>query len=413
MSRRTAASCAVFALTAASTLVPTTAAAEILLEESFDDNDLSARGWFDVTNVDIAADCFSQGCLQYSYSTGDILPSGRGTLRITFAPSPVVYVRYYTRYSDNWAFRPAYGPHELYLLTSEDSEWIGPAETQLTVYLEHVEGRPTLAAQDALNVDTAQIGVDLAGQTEFRGAHGCNGASDAYAEGGCYQAGNVWRNGRNIARPETPVFTDQAGPYFQGDWHEVIVEIRLNDVVDGTVANGHAKYWFDGELLIDVEDVVWRTGANPDMVFQTLLIGPYFHDGTAQNQEWYIDELTVATTPEEVGLDDGQATTSATQGGSSSGDTPETSTGDSATSGDSNGGQATSGQLPTNGSNNPSSASDPDTLTSGSSGAGQDDDGADGCGCRSTPSPGPLAAGLLLLGLAAIRRRSSTAQTLR
>ncbi|RLB53127.1 MAG: hypothetical protein DRJ42_12805 [Deltaproteobacteria bacterium] len=281
-----------------------TAQAEVLVDEAFDDGALTDRGWYDSTSVDIVTDgCHAGGCLRYHYSVGDVTPSGRGAMRIQFPESEVVYLRYFTRYSDNWEFRPRYGPHELYFLTNMDSRWIGPAETHLTVYVEHVEGRGIVSAQDTLNVDMSRIGDDLRTATEARGVHGCNGAPDSHGAGDCYRSGDVYRNGRRLARSPGEVFSATPGPWFQGDWHEIIVEIRLNTVGAGTTnADGVVRYYFDGEPLYEAEDVVLRTSENADAAFEQFLIGPYFHDGSPRAQDWFIDELVIADTAAEVGL---------------------------------------------------------------------------------------------------------------
>ncbi|MBW2462280.1 MAG: hypothetical protein JRH11_11595 [Deltaproteobacteria bacterium] len=280
------------------------AQAEVFVEEAFDDGALTDRGWYDSTSVDIVTDgCHAGGCLRYHFAVGDVTPSGRGAMRIQFPESQVVYLRYFARYSDNWEFRPSYGPHELYFLTNMDSRWIGPAETHLTVYVEHVEGRGIVSAQDTLNVDMSRIGDDLRTVTEDRGVHGCNGAPDGHGDGDCYRSGSVYRNGRLLARSPEEVFTATPGPRFQGDWHEIIAEIRLNTVGAGTTnADGVVRYYCDGELLYEAEDVVLRTSENPGAAFDQFLIGQYFHDGAPRAQDWFLDELVIADTAAEVGL---------------------------------------------------------------------------------------------------------------
>jgi len=289
-------------LTAATLAAPTRA--DVLLEEHFDDSNLRARGWFDATNVDIVAnDCVHGSCLRYHWNTGDVTPSGLGPLRIEFPATTVVYLRYHARYSANWRFRTAYGPHEIQFLTNADDRWIGPAETHLTAYVEHTEGRPTLTGQDTLNIDQARLNTDLTHTTERRGAHGCNGDADGYGVGDCYNAGSLHRNGKRWGDPGFAVFTSTPGRYFQGDWHDIIVEFRLNDVTSSsTKANGHVRYWFDGAPVVDIQDMVWRTGANPAMAFRELVVGTYYHDGAPEPQDWFIDELLLATDPNDVGL---------------------------------------------------------------------------------------------------------------
>ncbi len=286
-------------------LVTSVARSAVLLDEHFDDASLVERGWFDVTSVTIdTSGCHLGGCLRYHYEPGEVLPSGMGPLRVAFAETDVVFVRYFTRYSATWQFRPSYGPHEIQLLTNLDDRWIGPAQTHLTAYVEHVEGKPLISGQDTLNIDQARIGQDLTMVTDARGAHGCNGAADSHGVGDCYASGDIYRNGKSFGHETAPVvFSASTGPYYQGGWHEVIVEIRLNDVTpSATTRNGRARYWFDRVPVIDIRDTVWRTGANPTMRFCELVLGPYYHDGAPQAQDGLFDELRVATAASEVGL---------------------------------------------------------------------------------------------------------------
>ncbi len=377
----------------------------MLLDEHFDDADVAARGWFDATNVIIdTSGCQQGGCLRYHYAPGDVTPGGKGTLRIQFPESDVLFVRYYTKYSDTWKFRPSYGPHELYVLTNLDGKWIGPAETHLTGYIEHVEGRPTIAGQDTLNVDQSQIDVDLTQTTEQRGAHGCNGANDSYGKGDCYSAGSLYRNGKSF-KPSglTPVFTATPGPYFQGDWHEVIVELRLNTVTPtSTTQDGHVRYWFDGQPVIDIDDMVWRTGKNPTMRFNEFLIGPYYHGGAPQNQDWYIDELRIATTAGEVGLN--STPTDAGTGGQGTGGSPGTDAGAGGSPGIDAGVGGQAGGIGSGGS--------PGSDAGGTPAGGGDSSDDSGCSCR-TPRNGssPLGLGwlaaLVVVAAGRVRRRTA------
>ncbi len=382
-----------FAATIALSFGPSGAAAEVLVDETFDDAALSDRGWYDVTAVDIATEgCAAGSCLRYHYAPGDVTPSGRGTLRIQFAPTEVVYLRYMTRYSDDWAFRERYGPHELYFTTNEDDRWVGPAETHLTVYVEHVEGVGRISAQDTRNVDQSRIGEDLTAATEARGVHGCNGDPDGYGAGDCYRAGDLYRNGRGLGRTTDAVFTSASGPRFQGDWHEVVVEIRLNTVGDGvTHADGVARYLFDGELQFEVEDLVFRTSENRDMAFEQFLIGPYFHDGAPHAQDWFVDELTIASTPEEVGLD----ATSPTPA-----DPPSTATSD---------GGAPIADEPDASGESPSGAADAAMGAAPEGGAGPESEVTGGCSVSPSGSAPPWGALAFILLIALTFLRSSVA----
>ena len=61
------------------------------------------------------------------------------------------------------------------------------------------------------------------------------------------------------------------------------------------MANGIVRYWFDGRLVLEHTNVLFRTGAHPTMRFNQLLIAPYIGDGSPVDQTMWVDDLTVAT----------------------------------------------------------------------------------------------------------------------
>jgi len=74
------------------------------------------------------------------------------------------------------------------------------------------------------------------------------------------------------------------------------VRLDLNSVVDGIgVRDGVLQYWFDGELLMDYDDVVFRTGRHPDMKINQFMMAPYFGPGVPHEQKIWIDELRIST----------------------------------------------------------------------------------------------------------------------
>ena len=152
-----------------------------------------------------------------------------------------------------------------------------------------------LAIQDGENIDESNIGVDLTGITEERAVAGCNGDSDGYGDGDCYSCGAVHCNGKQW-RAGSIYFQDEPGQYYKNDWHFIETYFKLNSIVEGIgIANGIVKYWYDGELIIDHEDIVIRTGEFPDMKFYQFLMAPYIGDGSPVEQVMWIDNMTVAT----------------------------------------------------------------------------------------------------------------------
>ncbi|MDZ7697234.1 MAG: hypothetical protein U5R49_10035 [Deltaproteobacteria bacterium] len=71
--------------------------------------------------------------------------------------------------------------------------------------------------------------------------------------------------------------------------------IRLNSVIDGKgIADAVIKYWFDGNPILDKNNILLRTGAHPNMKFNQMLIAPYIGDGSPVEQTIWIENLTVA-----------------------------------------------------------------------------------------------------------------------
>lgn len=272
----------------------------ILFTETFEDTNFGARGWYDSTNgalsaVEHYAGLRSFECRFAVAGTGCV---GGTPRRHLFTPSDAVYVGFYIKHSANWvgSGKP-YHPHMFQLITNLDPDYVGPAYTYLTAYLEEVGGVPQMGIQDGHNVDETKIGVDLTNVTEARAVAGCNGDSDGYGLGDCYLAGpgehwngKMWRLGQKY-------FDDTPGsPYYKGNWHFVEAYFRLNSIVSGKAAkDGVLRYWYDGALILDKTNVVLRTGAHATAKFNQFLMPPYIGDGSPVDQSFWIDNLTVAT----------------------------------------------------------------------------------------------------------------------
>ena len=70
----------------------------------------------------------------------------------------------------------------------------------------------------------------------------------------------------------------------------------MNTIANGKgVANGELKYWIDGHLIHSLDDILFRTGAQPNLKFRQLLFGPYFHDGVPQSQKFWVDDILIQT----------------------------------------------------------------------------------------------------------------------
>jgi hypothetical protein len=273
----------------------------ILFQEGFEDDNYAGRGWYDLgatfttstTEVKTGA-----RALEVHFAQGATTPSF-GAARHLFTGSPSLYISYWVKYSSNWVGSgEPYQPHEFSAFTSEDGQYVSPAFNHLAVYVEHNYqngGIPVLTLQDAANIDTSKIGVDLTTVTENRAVAGCNGNSDGYATG-CYAiGGGLYDNGKTWMASQ-PYFLPDPGPGYKGDWHFVEAYFQLNSIQNGKgVADGVVRYWFDGQLVIDHADVLLRTGAHPNMQFNQFFLGFYMGDGSPVDQTAWVDDLTVAT----------------------------------------------------------------------------------------------------------------------
>lgn len=235
--------------------------------ESFDDGSLHDRGWYDgdVFQIDRDGAKSGTGCIRYRWSMGDSTPDSTAARRL-FDPSESVYVKFYLRLSENWGWTGReYHPHLINILTTENDRYAGPAATHLTLYIEPQNGRLRLAAQDIQNRDQPH------GLTQGPLKGGYNGRF--------YDSGQV-------------LFDD-------AEWHCIEAEFRLNTLdreADAPRSDGIARAWFDGEPVVDRDDIILRTTDFPEMRFNQLLLAPYFGPGLLPRaQTLWIDDLEVGS----------------------------------------------------------------------------------------------------------------------
>jgi len=269
----------------------TAAAGPVLFQESFDTPDLAQRGWYDGTNAKFSTverAGTSGSSIEYAFAAGATKPAAGSPLRHKFAPTDAVYLAYAVKYSANWVgSQKPYHPHEFHFLTTLDDDWSNLSFTHLTVYVEQNGGTPLVAIQDGKNVDQARIGQDLTAATERRAAAGCNGSSDGFRDN-CYRAGSEFVNEKK--------WNAAAKAFGDFKWHAVEAFVKLNSVADGKgMKDGVVQYWIDRQLVIDYQNVLLRTGANPSMKFNQVVIAPYIGDGSPIAQTMWIDNVVVAT----------------------------------------------------------------------------------------------------------------------
>jgi hypothetical protein len=150
-------------------------------------------------------------------------------------------------------------------MTTENFEFHGPASSHLTLYIEPGNGRLRLAAQDIQNEKM------LHGLTQGPLKGGYNGMF--------YESDKV-------------LFNDDK-------WHFVEAQFRLNSLDmthDHPNTDGIVRGWFDGKLVVDRTDVVFRSTDFPEMKFNQFLMAPYFGPGLLPHpQKLWIDELAVGS----------------------------------------------------------------------------------------------------------------------
>jgi len=275
----------------------------VLLQENFEDNAFAGRGWYDNTAMATTTAQHIPGstrALEVHFTAGSATPTWGGAARHLFAASSTLYISYWVKYSANWVGSAhPYHPHEFLVMSDLDGDWDGPSNNWLTLYVEHNYqngGIPRLQLQDnkAINTSMGALPVNLVGVTENRSVGGCNGVVEASVVTTCFNM-PPWYNDKEFSASQV-WFKPTAGAGYKGDWNHVEVFFQLNSIAGGVgVPDGVMQYWFNGTLVIDRHDVLFRTGARPTLRFHQFLIGPYIGDGSPVDQYMWVDDLTVAT----------------------------------------------------------------------------------------------------------------------
>jgi len=270
----------------------------MLLQENFDDAQFASRGWYDAPAGTISTVEHipgSTGSFECKFVKGAIGCSGGAPKRHALTPTDQVYVSFWIKHSSTWVGSgTTFHPHLLYFLTNLDGSTVGPAYTHMTAYVEENQGYPLLAFQDGVNIDETRVGVDLTNSTENRATGGCNGTQPGIGQFhvDCYLSGTVHWNGVQW-RSATPSFFD---PNQMTNWHFVEAYFQLNTTSNGMgQPDGIVRYWYDGQLVIDHSNVLFRTGKNPTMQFNQFLLSPYIGNGSPADQTIWFDSLTIAT----------------------------------------------------------------------------------------------------------------------
>ena len=275
----------------------------ILWQEDFEDTGFGARGWYDYSATPTLTDTThiagSTHALEAHYAPGATTPPWQAARRL-FPASPTLYVSYWVRYSANWvgSGRP-YHPHEIQIMSDLDGDHDGPSDGWLVAYIEQNYqngGIPHLALQDskAINTSYGTPPINLIGITEDRSVDGCNGVVEANVAVDCFSF-PPWYNIKVVTAPQV-AFQPTPGPGYKGNWNHVEAYFQINSIVNGVGrADGVLQYWFNGTLVIDRHDILFRTGARPSINFHQFALTPYIGDGSPVDQYMWVDNLIVAT----------------------------------------------------------------------------------------------------------------------
>ena len=270
----------------------------VLIQEGFNDTSFGARGWYDgAMSISTAVKYSGAAAMECHFVIGATNCAGGQWSRHLFTDTDSMYVSFYIKHSASWVGSGvSYHPHMFIMMTNLDPAYVGGAYTYLTGYIEHNGGVPLLAIQDGKNIDETRVGQDLTNVTERRAVAGCNGDSDGYGNGSCYQSGTVHWNSKIWSAGQVYFDSTPGSTRYKGDWHLVEAYFRLNSVVNGIGArDGVLQMWYDGTPIIDRRNVVMRTGAHPTMKFRQFQISPYIGVGSPVDQTYWVDDLLIAT----------------------------------------------------------------------------------------------------------------------
>jgi hypothetical protein len=291
--------------TAAVTVAAGTGGGTLLLQENFADSAFAARGWYDNPAMPVTTAEHMPGAtsaLEIHLAPGAVYAPFGTSARHAFQPTPTLYVSYWVKYSTNWVGSGTMDhPHEFYVLSDLDGQYAPLANDWLTSYIEtnfvNGVGTPRLSLQDnrAINATYGPLPMNLIGVTENRSVSGCNGVMETNLFSECYGSGTY--NDKQFNRGGTAAFQNQpGGAGYKSHWNHVEVYLQMNSIVSGVaVPDGVAQYWFNGTLIIDRHDVVFRAGARTSFNFAQFVIGPYIGIGSRVDQYMWVDNLTLTT----------------------------------------------------------------------------------------------------------------------
>ena len=305
---------------------------------------------------------------------------------VRFDGADRVYARFYMRFDDSWT-EPM---HHFYAIHGDrtDDEWSCHGDAGC---------RPNgVQCLNGTTVDTRVVtDGELPGQPFFYTYHpamncdpgdSCANYADPQAIcDGCADRGLPCEMGLECCWGENLDISDPSVSLVADTWYAIETMVAANTP---GVADGEMTLWIDGVEIGHHDGILWRE--DPTLQLNHFIVWNYYPEAEVAHRIWF-DALVISTEPIGV-LGGGASDTSGSGGGTSDGMTTapgEGSATSSATTSPDGGGASTT---------------TPGAGTSGeSTGAGENDDGASGCGCRNAGTPSAFAA-LLVLGV--LRRRS-------
>ncbi len=277
-----------------------------IFHDPVENQDWENRGWYDGADAGGTLPLVNDGAIggstksiECAFAQGADTGTNCSTFRLLFAPTDNIYIRYYVKFSTNWVGSGvSFHPHEFYFLSDIAPDFGSLGNSDLTTYVEQNGLIPRLALQDSLNIDEAQIGVDLRLTSENRAVAGCNSGPifDDEIGGNCFLNGLTHRNTFHID-------SDFPSPMLVDQWYKVEAFFKMNSI-SGSIgqADGIMRFWLNGVLHIDKTDAIIRTNENATMKFKQLIWAPFIGDGSPSvaDQSVFYDDITLGI---ETGLD--------------------------------------------------------------------------------------------------------------
>jgi len=274
-----------------------------LFYEPFDDDDYASRGWYDNTTHGTAETegCYAGNCLEWAWTSGQQYPANGGAMRRLITPAfDEFLIRFRIKFPSNWVGSGiTTHPHMFHIVSDMDSEWTGLAYNYLNMYPEFHSDTSSpyaikswIAVQDGqrVNIDHGTPPNEIADDYEDISTVACNGirtGADAPDTEVCYNISGSYYYSAGIFKNTSFEITKDA-------WHLVDTYMRANTIVGGIgQPDGVIKQWVDGVLVHDLNNVLMRTGADPDIKWMQVVLAPEMGTTSPATQSMWIDELEI------------------------------------------------------------------------------------------------------------------------